>query len=225
MADWLEFGRGPLFRLSFALMLLGLLRLGFLAALRSGTRGNQQLIQRLTENSRVVGFSGARFWRPVRWTLLVVFHLGLVAVPLFLGAHVLLWRSAVGFAWWSIPQDVADWLTLLAMAAGLLLVLGGLFTTGRSYPSWPILLGVPFATGYLCANADIDAKTYQWLMLLHVYSGNLILVMTPFTRVADCVLSPLVQNLTRSPWKPLGELVGFPVRPIDPAVAEPRKES
>jgi len=38
-------------------------------------------------------------------------------------------------------------------------------------------------------------------MLLHVYSGNLIMLMIPFTKIAHCVLAPLSQLVTALSWK------------------------
>jgi nitrate reductase gamma subunit len=66
---------------------------------------------------------------------------------------------------------------------------------------WPLLLVVPFATGYICSNATISPRTYQVMMLFHVYSGDLIMLMIPFTKIAHCVLAPLSQLVTAVSWK------------------------
>lgn len=81
MLDWLEFGRGPFFRFAFALMLLGLLRLVVLALLRR----REQPIR--AANAPVPPRVGA-LWRGARVVLLLVFHTGLIALPLFVAAHV-----------------------------------------------------------------------------------------------------------------------------------------
>ena len=38
-------------------------------------------------------------------------------------------------------------------------------------------------------------------MLIHVYAGNLIMVMIPFTKIAHCVLMPLSQFISNLAWK------------------------
>jgi hypothetical protein len=60
---------------------------------------------------------------------------------------------------------------------------------------------VPFATGYVCSNIPISPKSYQVMMLLHIYAGDLIMMMIPFTKIAHCVLLPLSQLATGIAWK------------------------
>ena len=55
--------------------------------------------------------------------------------------------------------------------------------------------------GFLCTNVAIAPKTYQSLMLVHVYSANLIMLLIPFTKIAHCVLAPLSQVVTAIAWK------------------------
>jgi hypothetical protein len=62
-------------------------------------------------------------------------------------------------------------------------------------------LVIPFVTGYICSNALIGPKAYQSMMLVHVYSADLILILIPFTKIAHCVLMPLSQLVTAVSWK------------------------
>ena len=137
--------------------------------------------------------------------LFFLFHIGLIVVPLFLTAHVRLWKRSVGFGWAPIPQQLANWLTLLAIVCGMGLFFGRVLHSGARALSrvqdlaWPLVLVLPFATGFICSNAAIAPKTYQTLMLVHVWSANLIMLMIPFTKIAHCVLAPLSQVVTASP--------------------------
>jgi nitrate reductase gamma subunit len=211
---WIEFGRGPLFRLAFALMVLGLLRIFFLtlAGMAESYRRNMDRIVPWGEVARQTAawlLPAGRFWRrrPVYGAISLIFHVGLLIVPLFLAAHVLLWKQSVGFAWPAIPLAVANWLTLLVIAAGLGLLGGRVFYRGArklSRPQdfvWPLLLVIPFATGYVCANTAVRPSTYQVTMFLHVYSADAIMLMIPFTKLAHCVLVPLSQAVTAVAWK------------------------
>ena len=214
MESWLEFGRGPLFRLCFALMVLGLLRI-FLLTLVSVSeayrRAGDKIVPWRDLALRTIGWliPVKKLWtkRPIYSLVSFVFHVGLIPVPLLLAAHILLWKNSVGFGWPALPQPIADWLTLLVVLAGPALFLGRLMDRGARQLSrrqdylWPLLLAVPFITGYLCVNAALSPSAYQVSMLIHIYSGNLIMVLIPFTKIAHCVLTPLSQLVTAVGWK------------------------
>lgn len=214
MEVWIEFGRGPLFRLCFSLMILGLLRILVLTAIgivESYGRNPDKIVSWKGIVKQTLGWLAplGRLWnkRPVYSSISVLFHAGLLLVPFFLAAHVLLWKRSVGFAWPALPQPAADWLTLLVIASALGLILGRAAHSGARSLSrfqdytWLVLLAVPFATGYLCANAAVGPKSYQNVMLLHVYSADLVMAMIPFTKIAHCVLAPLSQLVTGIAWK------------------------
>lgn len=222
MFDWLEFGRGPLFRFAFALMVLGLLRLVILVLL-GPHRDVKQAAAEFPPARPDAPVPVSPFWKLLRALLLTVFHAGLIALPLFVAAHVFAWRRAVGFAWFALPKEVSDWLAVATVAAGAALFLMSSIDLARGVtegrrPVWVLVLLVPVATGYLAANFAFQPESYRFLMLLHVYSGNFILAVLPFTRVADCVLQPWTRHLVRSPWKPLAEILAlsatFYLRPV-----------
>jgi nitrate reductase gamma subunit len=214
MQAWIDFARGPLFRLSFALMLLGLARIFVLtlAGLAEAYRASSDRIVPWRQVARqTTGWlvPVLRFWRlrPAYGSLSLIFHVGLLVVPLFFAAHVLLWKSAVGFAWPALPQPAANWMTLVAIAAGVGLIGGRLFHGGARALSrfqdfiWVPLLLVPFVTGYACANLHVAPKLYRQIMFLHVWSADLIMLLVPFTKIAHCVLAPLSQAVTAVAWK------------------------
>jgi nitrate reductase gamma subunit len=212
--SWIDFARGPLFRLSFSLMVLGLLRLLWLtgigilqAYLRSDDRvlGLREIARQALGWAFPIGRAGRA--RPLYSLTSVAFHAGLLLVPPFLYAHVLLWRRALGFGWPVLPEGVADSLTLLMLVAA-----AGLFA-GRAADRrsrtlsrlqdyvWPLLLAAPFATGYACANLALAPGTYQASMLLHLLTADAVMLLLPFTKLAHCVLQPLSQLVTAVSWK------------------------
>jgi len=212
--SWVQFGRGPLFAIAFSLMLLGIFRILLLTAIgvveayrRSWDRIINWKDVRLQTASWL--FPIARLWRkrPVYSTVSVLFHAGLILVPLFAAAHVLLWRRSVGFAWAAIPQRLADVLAIVTLAAGIGLLLGRALPaasrklSGAQEYLWPVLLLVPFATGFTCSHATLSPRAYQDLMFLHVYSADLIIALIPFTKIAHCVLAPLSHIVTAVAWK------------------------
>lgn len=234
MEGWLEFGRGPLFRLSFTLMTLGLLRLLVLTGVNfweAYQRSPDKILpwKDLTAKtlSWLVPVTGS-LWRkrPLYSTISFLFHVGLLIVPLFLAAHILLWEKGIGFDWPALPQALADALTYLTIAMGMALFAGRAFHGGSRSLSrfqdyfWPLLLVTPFATGAVCANLGVSPRLYGQLMLVHVYSANLIMALIPFTKIAHCVLLPVSQYVAGLAWKfPAGagqrvaETLGYQDRP------------
>jgi nitrate reductase gamma subunit len=233
MEALIGFGRGALFRLSFALMVLGLVRILWLDAanLAEAYRNSSDRIVPWKEVVRqTIGWlvPVRRLWtqRPVYSSVSFLFHVGLILTPLLLPAHVLLWKQGVGIAWPALPQVVANYLTLLTIAAAVAIFMGRVLSPAARKLSrfqdfiWPPLLAVPFATGYVASNVVISPATYQSMMLVHVYAADLIMVMIPFTKIAHCVLTPLSQLVTQVAWKfvpgagdRVAETLGYASRP------------
>lgn len=120
-----------------------------------------------------------------------LFHLGVLFVPLFLAGHSILLKSAVGFGPPSIPQGLADTLTILAVIALVFLVLRRLtlpevrFLTTRS--DWLVLAlaGVPLVTGLFAA---LHLPGYGSWLTLHMLSAEILLITAPFTKLSHIVL-------------------------------------
>jgi nitrate reductase gamma subunit len=233
VTTWIDFARGPLFRLCFALMVLGLLRIVLMTLLgvkEAYQRNPDKIVSWKEIRHQTIAwlFPVGRLWkeRPIYSALSFLFHVGMIVTPLFLASHVLLWRNSVGFGWPALPQEVANWLALLVILAGTGIFLGRVLHSGARKLSkfqdfaWPLMIMAPFASGYIASNAVISPRAYQELMLVHIYSGDLILLMIPFTRLAHCALAPLSQLVTGIAWKfPAGagdrvaETLGFADRP------------
>ncbi len=214
MEAYLSFARGPLFRLSLAVMLLGLARIFFLDLLSA-----YQAWRRAGDKSipwKLVISRGLEWLFPVKRVLhnrplysifSILFHIGLLLVPIFLFAHVQLWKGVLGFSWPTLPYKVAYWLTISTIAFAVLLLLGRALSKTSSFISrkqdylWPLLLLVPFVTGFVCAHAGVSPDNYQAFMLMHILSAELIFVLIPFTKIAHCVLMPLSQMITTLAWK------------------------
>jgi len=206
MDAWIAFGKGPLFRFSFVLLLLMWARF-LVLSFADGIRERRVAARKLDFGTGLIEwmFRIGRLWRrrPLHSLVSTLFHYGLLAVPLFLAAHVNEWRDGVGFAWWSLNQPAADKLTILVMITAPLLIIlhlaGSKVDRGSTLTTifWLGLLTLPFITGYYCANIAGSAPAWQKSMLIHVYSGNLLLLAASITGVARCIIEP-VTNMT---WK------------------------
>jgi len=112
-------------------------------------------------------------------------------IPLFLGAHILLWEEAFGVSLWSLPDALADGMTLVLIAAAIFL-----YARRRIRPevriltrSWDYFLLVmtilPFLTGFLAYH---QWGPYEVLLILHILLGQLLLILIPTTKLAHMIL-------------------------------------
>ena len=127
----IEFLRGPLFRFSLAVLLLGLSRHVILSAIgfwRARSRAGQKEIQFGTVVAKTVStLNPIRYMLSGRWlytVLSVVFHIGLILVPLLFLGHIRLWERGVGLSWPGLPNTAADVLTWLTILTGVALLTG-----------------------------------------------------------------------------------------------------
>lgn len=214
MESILEFARGPLFRITFAIMVLGLARNVILAvwgiAVSYYQAGSQDVpfkaILKRTFNW-IVPFKQLYRVRPIYSIISFIFHVGLILVPVFLYAHVSLWRGTLGFGWPSLPLVVADVLTVITVIAAFALFCGRVSHEGSRRMSglddffWPLLIAVPFVSGFLCVHPTLIPLSYNATMLIHVLSAELVFVLIPFTKIAHCVLMPMSQLISDLGWR------------------------
>jgi nitrate reductase gamma subunit len=129
--------------------------------------------------------------QPMFAFVVFLFHICLIATPLFLNAHNILWDENLNLKLWSIPNWLADMLTVA-------LIFSGIFLLVRRFvrPEVRILTGLwdyallgmtmlPFLTGFLAYH---QWGHYETSLILHMLSGELLLVMIPFTKLGHAFL-------------------------------------
>jgi nitrate reductase gamma subunit len=120
-----------------------------------------------------------------------VFHVCLFAVPLFLLAHNTLLHEAFGVALPSLPDSVSDILTVVFLAAGLILLARRLARPEVRIltSAWDYFLLVftclPFVTGFLAFH---QLGPYPTMLVAHIACAEALLVIIPFTKLAHVVL-------------------------------------
>ncbi len=214
MDTLIELGRGPLFRFAVALAVLGLLRHALLSLW-----GMRQVLRRAGDKRFALGPVIQRTFvhlNPVRYftgnrgvysILSTLFHVGLILVPIFFAGHVRLWRRGLGIGWPALSMSVADALTILTVVTGVLLVLGRAWFVGSRQMSrpqdWllPPLIAFEFLSGYLLAHPGSNPFDLQLVTLVHVGVGDLLLLLTPFTKIAHCAMLPFSQLVSEMAWK------------------------
>ncbi len=215
MEELLNFAKGPLFRFSFAIMILGLIRL-FALTIINGLSAKTKAKDKAIPGNYVKKFTLGYIFpfrafrkKPVYSVISIIFHFGLLLTPILLIDHNLLFDSSIGFSLLgiSISKGVADFLTILTIISALLLLTLRLSNETSRFLSrkqdflWLILLIIPFSTGLVCAQIAVNPSTYNFFMFIHILSGCAIFILIPFTKIAHCVLLPLGQWITARAWK------------------------
>ncbi len=135
--------------------------------------------------------------RPVMTVVTFLFHIGVIILPTFLFAHVVLWKESLDISWWYLSDGLSDALTLVVIAAclffmGRRLVLPEVrYLTGPSDFLLPAGVALPFITGFWAYH---QWPGHTWMMLLHMLSGEIMLVMIPFTRLSHMIFFPFTRG-------------------------------
>ncbi len=213
MDQWLDFARGPFFRFTFAVMVLGLARQIVITA-ASIFRAYRLTAHKTFSWRR--SFAQTVDWLvPVRhlrqrWfytAVSIAFHIGVILTPLFFFGHIRLIESNLGLSWPALPMGIADALTLMTLVALAVLVVARV--AGRaSRPlsrvqdyAVPVLLAVPFFSGYLIANPSLNPLPHNSTLLIHMLSGGICFLIIPFTKLAHMALQPLTRLPVELAWR------------------------
>jgi nitrate reductase gamma subunit len=209
---WIELASGPLFRLSLAVLVLGLAyRFGvaivqIVAAWRRA--GDRKLPGSAVAAATIGWLFPKRLLkaRPLYSLSSFSFHLGILLVPLFLVGHVALLRGWLPGGWPTLPPLAADILTGVSVVALGALVFGRLSTqTSRSLSKTHdvlilVVLLLLMLSGFLASHPAFSPFGARGMLLLHMLMGNLALILTPTTKIAHCVLYPLTQLIFELGW-------------------------
>ncbi len=129
--------------------------------------------------------------QPVFTLMVFLFHVCLLATPIFLNAHNILWDEAFGISLWSMPDGWADALTIIMIFSGVFLLIRRLvraevrILTGAWDYILLLITLLPFITGFLAYH---QWGPYDTLLLLHIISGELLLVLIPFSKLCHMFL-------------------------------------
>jgi nitrate reductase gamma subunit len=135
---------------------------------------------------------GTHSWRsyPLLTVLVFAFHIGILFTPIFLLAHNLLLLERWGFSLWTIPEAAADFLTFVVLISAVFLILRRIalpevriITTAYDYLMLAVAVA-PFFTGLM---AHYQSGNYQLWLILHILSGEIMLMAIPFTKLSHFV--------------------------------------
>jgi nitrate reductase gamma subunit len=201
--DWnavLSFARGPFFRVSLFIFIIGmsyrLARIVFLGWSKDHAKADGSKLGGVIK-SYLKGFLILPFYpwvkntfnrNPLIYIAGGLFHLSLFVV-IFLGtAHMLVWKSLLGFGWPTIKTPIIDLLAAIGIIALLMLLINRLINpvvkmiSGPSeYINW-LLVFLPFLTGYIMYHHL--GSPYEKLYSLHMITVNVLLIWIPLSRIS-----------------------------------------
>ena len=193
--DVYELVRGPLAWIAGLLFVLGwVVRLYLLSRGRKSSRlypqnslkgGLRSILQGLVP----FGLTVMRE-RPAFTLITFVFHLSVLILPVFLLAHTVLWYESWRVSWWSLPDTLADVMTVMLMLACIYFFVRRLVMPEVKQVSRPadylflIFVFIPCLTGFLAYH---QWGPYRPLLILHVLSGEILLIAIPFSRLSHMV--------------------------------------
>lgn len=197
---WIDFAKGPLFALTFLIMILGLLR-HFIIQVYQLLTGKGRRLRRAPWKTIVLDalswvfpikhlIKGTIFFSAVSF----LFHIGVIIVPLFLADHIVLWNSFFGVNLPAIGQNLADYLTLFTIACLLVLLIFRVFSARHRAMSCKtdyvllFVILITFTAGYLASHPNVNFMSWEGAMLIHLLSAELLFVLIPFTKLAHIVL-------------------------------------
>lgn len=128
--------------------------------------------------------------RPVMTITTFVFHLGLVIMPFFISAHVIMFQDVWGFSWGYLPESFTDAVTFLVIICCVIFLLRRLalrevkFLTDFSDYFVLAIAAAPFVTGFLAYH---HVGNYHFWVIFHMLSGEAMLIAIPFTRLTHMI--------------------------------------
>ena len=212
MDHWIDWARGPAFIFSFLFMTLGLgrhLLLTLWEIIRAWRlAGDKTLpVRRIVRNTLQWLLPAGRITQNPLFSLTsILFHAGIIVVPLFLAGHIALWFRSTGISWPSISNTMADILTIVAVASALALVVQRLAARSTRALSrfgdyaLPLIIALPFISGFLVMHPEFNPYSYASVLFIHVMSANLVMVLIPLTKLTHAILLPGVQLVSELGW-------------------------
>lgn len=213
MNTLLEWARGPVFIFAFTFMVLGLIRHVLITAWET-RRTIRQAGDKEIPYAQV--FKATLKWlvpidklknEPLFSATSMIFHVAILVAPLFLAAHIALWARGTGMSWPALSNTLIDILTITAVVTAIAIVLQRMAaraTRELSRPGdylLPLIVAVPFATGFLAMHPALNPFSYSATLFVHVMSGNLIFVLMPITKLSHAAMLPGVQLVSEVGWR------------------------
>ncbi len=201
--DIFSFVEGPLLWIAFLIFIIGsLLRAAMFFA--ASLRKDKIIYQHFSLEYVLATFA---LWllplnkdvakNPIFTILGYIFHICLIVVPIWLSGHISLWEeSRFEWSWRPIPDWLADWMTIIFLCIAVFFFLRRIISADiRLLSTFSdyfllIVIALPFLTGYFLTHGTVDSIGLLGdnIQLIHMLSGELMLILIPFTKLSHFIL-------------------------------------
>jgi nitrate reductase gamma subunit len=120
-----------------------------------------------------------------------LFHLGLFVVVILGTAHMLVFKSLLGFGWPTLPLPIVDWLAAAGIVGMLILLINRivnpvlrLISGPAEYLAW-VFVFLPMVTGYMLTHHLVSP--YEKMFSLHMLSVDVLLIWIPLSRISHFI--------------------------------------
>jgi nitrate reductase gamma subunit len=204
MHDIYNFVRGPLVWISFIIFIGGsIYRLSSMALLAKKkdplvyTYMHPKFALRSIFHWIVPFMSVNSRKNPVFTIVTFLFHICLIVVPIFLFAHVILWKESWNISWWFLSDSTADMMTLVVIGGCVFFLVRRIvqpdvkFLTASSDFVLLAIVAAPFITGFWTYHQWVG---FRVMGILHILSGEIMLAAVPFTRLSHMLFFPFTRG-------------------------------
>ncbi len=126
-----------------------------------------------------------------------IFHVLLVIMPIFVLGHNILLDNSFGISFFSLPEGISDFLTIIVIiCAGIFLYRRVFLNRVKAITTWEdyfflFIAAAPFITGFLAYHQVF--VNYRLIISLHIVSGELMLMVIPFTKFIHMIYSVIIR--------------------------------
>jgi nitrate reductase gamma subunit len=204
MHDIYNFVRGPLVWISFIIFIAGsiyrLISMALLAKKKDPlvyTYMHPKFALRSIFHWIVPFMSVNSRKNPVFTIVTFLFHICLIVVPIFLFAHVILWKESWNISWWFLSDSTADMMTLVVIGGCVFFLVRRIvqpdvkFLTASSDFVLLAIVAAPFITGFWTYHQWVG---FRVMGILHILSGEIMLAAVPFTRLSHMLFFPFTRG-------------------------------
>lgn len=191
--DFSSFTEGPLLWIVFLVFIIGIITrlvFFFFEIIKSSRDKDYRWRYSLATFGRsLLPFHNAVIKKPMYATLRYLFHICLIAVPVWFSGHIALWEeSRFEWAWGSLPDAWADWMTLLLLGLAVYFLIRRIavkdirITSSMQDYLIIILTALPFVTGYCLTHGSLDSIAFLGnnMWTIHILSGEAMIIMAVF---------------------------------------------
>ncbi|GAB6146249.1 TmcC family electron transfer complex membrane anchor subunit [Desulfocicer niacini] len=134
---------------------------------------------------------------PAMTVVTFAFHICLFLVPIFVFAHVIMWKESFNISWITLPGVVADVMTLIVIFSCGFFLFRRLMLPEVKYLTTAVdylilfIVAAPFISGFWVYHQWAGFPT---MTIIHILSGEIMLAVIPFTKLFHMFLFPFTRG-------------------------------